>query len=90
MEDRNGEIHIDDNEASAGETSGHMRWVLGISTLIAIIALSIVWISGALTQGDAEEEATLSGTIEAQSDAEGDETDSIIVDDQIESVPSVD
>ena len=85
MENRNGEIHIDDNEASAGETSGHMRKVLGISTLIAIIGLSIVWITGALTQGDVEEEATLSGKIQAQSDAEGDETDSIIVDDQIES-----
>ena len=44
------EIHVDTSEASAGETSGHMRWVLGIGLLLAIIILSLVWITGALTQ----------------------------------------
>ncbi|WP_294046535.1 hypothetical protein [Sphingomonas sp.] len=31
-------------EARAGETSGHMRWVLGISILLAVVVLSLlVW-----------------------------------------------
>jgi len=44
------EIHVDTAEASAGETSGHMRWVLGTGLLLAIVVLSLIWITGALTQ----------------------------------------
>ena len=72
------EIHIDDNEASAGETSGRMRWVLAIGTVLAIGLLTIIWMTGALTQGDVEEEATVTGEI-LSTDDEGDNTDSIIM-----------
>lgn len=72
------EIHIDDSEASAGETSGRMRWVLGIGTALAIGLLTIIWMTGALTQGDVEEEATVTGEI-LSTDDEGDNTDSIIM-----------
>ena len=72
------EIHIDDNEASAGETSGRMRWVLGIGTVLAIGLLTIIWMTGALTQGDVEEEGTVTGAI-LSTDDEGDNTDSIIM-----------
>lgn len=57
------EIHIDDDEASAGEKTGHVRWILGISLFAALALMSIVWITGALTQGDsAEESSTTSST----------------------------
>lgn len=46
------EIHVDTAEASAGEKSGHMRWVLGTGLLLAIVVLSLIWITGALTQPD--------------------------------------
>ena len=43
------EVHIDTDEARGGETTGVMRYVLGISLLLAVIALSIVWIIPAVT-----------------------------------------
>ncbi|RIV85724.1 hypothetical protein [Aurantiacibacter zhengii] len=58
-EERNGEIHIDDEKASGGSKEGVVRWVLLISLLAAIIILSVIWMTGALTQGDTEEEATV-------------------------------
>lgn len=72
------EIHVDSEEASAGASDGraHVRWILAIGTLLAIIALSAIWITGALTQGDVEEEATASGRI--SSEVGGDATDSIV------------
>ncbi|WP_202388819.1 hypothetical protein [Pontixanthobacter aquaemixtae] len=42
------EIHIDEIEASGGEKSGHMRWVLGVGLLIAVVAMSLAWIVPAL------------------------------------------
>ena len=37
-------LHAQGPEARAGETSGHMRIVLGISVVLAIVILSaIVW-----------------------------------------------
>lgn len=44
MTDQNDEIHIEDDDARAAHTTGHMRYVLGIGLLIAIIAMSLVWI----------------------------------------------
>lgn len=44
MHKEGNEIHIDDTEASGGRKTGHMRWVLGIGLLLAIIAMSIIWI----------------------------------------------
>lgn len=83
MQDQNDEIHIEDDLAKAGETSGHMRWVLGIGTLLAIILMSIIWITGAATQGDVEEEATVSGELRSTvgEEEDGDNTDSIVGDD---------
>ncbi|MGQ7830194.1 hypothetical protein [Altererythrobacter sp. Z27] len=49
MENRNGEIHIDDNEARAGVTNTGLRWVLAVGLLLAIIAMTLVWIVPALT-----------------------------------------
>lgn len=43
-----GEVHIEMDEARAGETSGHMRWVLGIGLILAVTAMSAIWIFPAL------------------------------------------
>ncbi|MEM6907422.1 MAG: hypothetical protein AAF494_01980 [Pseudomonadota bacterium] len=41
-------IHIEDDDARAAHTTGYMRYVLGIGLLLAIIAMSVVWIVPAL------------------------------------------
>ncbi|MEL6540555.1 MAG: hypothetical protein AAFP79_01960 [Pseudomonadota bacterium] len=41
-------IHIEDDHARAGATPGVMRWVLGISLGITVVAMSAVWIIPAL------------------------------------------
>ena len=78
------EVHIDDSEASAGTKTGHVRWILAIGTLLAVVLLSVVWITGAATQGDVEEEATVSGIIESTDEEDGDDTDSIVGEDMTE------
>lgn len=78
MEKQGNEIHVSETEASGGSKEGVVRWVLLIGTLLAIVLLSIIWMTGALTQGDIEEEATMSGIAASQSDADGDDTDSIV------------
>lgn len=79
-ENRNGEIHIDEEDVSGGSKEGVVRWILGVGLLLAIVAMSLIWIIPALTQGDAEEEATVMGTVEATSDTdEGNDTDGIIL-----------
>ena len=85
--DRQGdEIHIDETDASAGQKTGHMRWVLGLGLLIAVAAMSVAWIIPASSEGDVESAATVSGTQEAMSGDDGDATDSI-VSDRVEDAP---
>ena len=43
------ETHLEAEEARAGEATGVMRYVLGISLALAVVALSIVWIIPALS-----------------------------------------
>lgn len=57
------EVHLDKNESRAGSTPGIARWVLLISTGLAVAALGVILIIGAVTEGDIEEEATVSGRI---------------------------
>ncbi len=47
MERHGDEVRETAEEARAGATPGVMRWVLGISLLLAIGALSAVWMFGA-------------------------------------------
>lgn len=48
--DRDGdELHLTECEASGGEQPHIVRWVLGISLLLAVALLSAIWIIGALT-----------------------------------------
>jgi hypothetical protein len=80
MEKQGQEIHVDEVEASAGETSGRVRWILAIGTILAIVLLTIIWVSGALSQGDIEEEATATGIIESTDDGNGSLMDEVATD----------
>ncbi|MCT2558505.1 hypothetical protein N0B51_05880 [Tsuneonella sp. YG55] len=82
MERRGDQIVETETEASAGSKEGVVRWVLIIGTLLAIGFLTIIWVTGAATQGDVEEEATVSGIIESQADAPAD----VILSDDVDAV----
>ncbi len=51
MERRGEEVHVDTDEARGGSTPHIVRYVLLISLALAIIALSVTWMTGALTTG---------------------------------------
>lgn len=46
--DKDGRVHIEDDEARAASTPGILRYILGISLVLAIVALSVIWIVPAL------------------------------------------
>ena len=50
MERQGDEVHITTTEASGGSTPHIVRYVLGIGLFLAIVAMSAVWIIGALMQ----------------------------------------
>lgn len=80
MQREGDEVHVETDDARGGESTGVMRWVLGISLLAAIILLSGIWMFGAWTQDDAESEITAAGKVMAEDDdANADTgTDSIV------------
>lgn len=49
MERHGEETHITTEEARGGTGLNVMRWVLPISLLLAIGALTMIWVTGALT-----------------------------------------
>ena len=77
-DNRDSKVRIDEEDVSGGSKEGVVRWVLGIGLLLAIVLLSVIWIVPALMQGDAEEEATMTGTMEARGAPIGSDTDGII------------
>ncbi|MEE4152746.1 MAG: hypothetical protein V2I27_01155 [Erythrobacter sp.] len=64
MADRKDEIHIDDQDARAASSPGVVRWVLLISTLLAIVAMTLVWVIPALSEGEVESAATVTERVE--------------------------
>ena len=50
MERLGDEVHLEDDEARGGQTPHIVRYVLGISLTLAILALSAVWIWRALEE----------------------------------------
>jgi len=58
MADEEKEVHIDHDDARAAQTTGVMRYVLGISLLLAIIAMTLVWVIPALSEGEVETAGT--------------------------------
>jgi len=49
MERQGDEVHVTTDEARGGSTPHIVRYVLMISLSLAILAMSIIWITGALT-----------------------------------------
>lgn len=49
MERQNDEVHISTDEARGGATPNIVRYVLLISLFLAIAALTLIWVTGALT-----------------------------------------
>ncbi len=59
--DRQGdEIHLTQEEASGGSKPNIMRYVLGISLVLAIVLLSIVWMTGAFQAPQGSHSAAIS------------------------------
>lgn len=52
METREQEIHLDKDDARSGSTPHVVRYVLFTSLMLAMIALSAIWITGALDAPD--------------------------------------
>ncbi|MEL0251976.1 MAG: hypothetical protein VW935_08510 [Novosphingobium sp.] len=49
MERQGEETHITTDEVRGGEGLNVVRWVLLISLILAIGALTVIWVTGALT-----------------------------------------
>ena len=56
MERIGDEVHLDVEEARSGDTPHIVRYVLVISLFLAILAMSAIWITGALSQQPAKGE----------------------------------
>lgn len=65
MTQTNPEIRVDETDAKAGSNDGVVRWVLLVSLALAIAVLTVIWVTGALSQGEVESEATATGRAEA-------------------------
>lgn len=50
MERHGDEIHISETEATSGVKEHGVRYVLGISLLLTVIAMSAIWILGAVVR----------------------------------------
>lgn len=61
MEHQGAETHVSTEEARGGETPNIVRWVLLIGITLAILALSAIWITGALNSDQPERNSPISG-----------------------------
>jgi hypothetical protein len=50
MERQGDEVHIETDEARGGSTPHIVRYVLVISLFLALAAMSLIWITGALSR----------------------------------------
>jgi hypothetical protein len=50
MQPGNNQFRIDETKARAGSNNGVLRWILLISLTLAIVALTAIWVTGALTR----------------------------------------
>ncbi|UAB77772.1 hypothetical protein INR77_13460 [Erythrobacter sp. SCSIO 43205] len=42
-------VHIEDDDARAASSPGILRYILGISLLLAIVAMTLVWVVPAIS-----------------------------------------
>lgn len=78
MEQRNGELHAETDEARAGSTPNIVRWVLLVGLLLAIILLSATWMIGAASVDEQDRHQNVSRQIIDRNDGRG--TDSVVSD----------
>lgn len=70
MHSEGNEVHVSEEEASGGSKEGVVRWVLIIGLILAIGALSVIWIGGAATRSDPDaDHANVSRQIAAEEKA---------------------
>jgi hypothetical protein len=50
MERQGDEVHVNEEEASAGTQPHIVRWVLGISLLLVTLLMSLIWIVGSISR----------------------------------------
>ena len=50
MERQGDEVHVTETEASGGTQPHIVRYVLGVSLLLAVLLMSAVWIIGSITR----------------------------------------
>ena len=61
MERQGDEVHIETNEARGGSTPHIVRYVLVISMVLAIAAMTFIWVRGAATTAQADQNGPVSG-----------------------------
>lgn len=61
MERHGSEIHVTTDEARAGATYHVVRYVLVIGLLLAIAAMTLIWVTGALTSPQPNRQGPISG-----------------------------
>ena len=61
MERQGEEVHIETTEARGGSTPHIVRYVLVISLLLAIGALTLIWVTGAVTSDQPERNGEVTG-----------------------------
>ena len=61
MERQGDEVHIETNEARGGSTPLIVRYVLVISLLLAIAAMTLIWVMGAASTAQADQNGPVSG-----------------------------
>jgi hypothetical protein len=59
-------VHTSSTEATGASREGVVRWVLIIGLFLAIALLSIIWMTGALTQDEGDRHQNVSREIGAQ------------------------
>jgi hypothetical protein len=50
MERKEDGLHLTTEEASGGSSPGIVRYVLAASLLLAVVLMSVIWITGAATR----------------------------------------
>lgn len=73
------EIHSETDEARGGSTPHIVRWILGISLVAAILALSAIWMFGAASVDNPSGQAAVTASA-VRGEATGTTTDGIVSD----------
>lgn len=50
MERHGDEVHVNEEEASAGSQPHIVRYVLGVSLLLVVLLMSAIWIFGSISR----------------------------------------